>query len=183
VPDIPAICDNCGTVFRSGFFFGVGASGQIIGSKSSPCPNCGGTGSIRDGFYQATSDTELLRASSGSELEELKRTLDDVRSGRVSAADAGRQLEQSATPAGRAIGQHLLANQGNRMELYTIITMLVAVIAVLLALRSPPKEEPAVPHVQVMVEQLIIIEEPNSESLLQQAIENCYGKSVIPPQH
>jgi hypothetical protein len=38
---IPAICDNCGTVFSSGFSFGVGSRPLVL-IGASPCPDCGG---------------------------------------------------------------------------------------------------------------------------------------------
>lgn len=54
----PAVCDNCGTVFPSGFAFGPGTSNiRMIGNKSGPCPNCGGMGSIPDGVYDTLGDT------------------------------------------------------------------------------------------------------------------------------
>jgi hypothetical protein len=52
VVEAPAICDTCGTIFGSGFAFGPGASATMIGGKAGPCPNCGGEGSLPDGFYE-----------------------------------------------------------------------------------------------------------------------------------
>jgi hypothetical protein len=54
----PAVCDNCRTVFPSGFAFGPGvANVQMTGNKSGPCPNCGGMGSVPDGVYNTLDDT------------------------------------------------------------------------------------------------------------------------------
>jgi hypothetical protein len=69
MPALPAICDNCGAVFPSGFFMG-GGSGSFVGNKSGPCPNCGAMGSIPDGFYDFTGDT--LRIFSPWPAERLR---------------------------------------------------------------------------------------------------------------
>jgi hypothetical protein len=54
----PAICDNCDTVFPSGFAFGPGVANiRMTGGKSGPCPNCGGMGSVPDGVYDTLGDT------------------------------------------------------------------------------------------------------------------------------
>jgi hypothetical protein len=54
----PAVCDNCGTVFPSGFAFGPGTSNILMtGNKSGPCPKCGGMGSVPDGVYDTLGDT------------------------------------------------------------------------------------------------------------------------------
>jgi hypothetical protein len=54
----PAVCDNCGTVFPSGYEFGPGVSGIYMeGNKSGPCPNCGEMGSVPDGLYDFTGET------------------------------------------------------------------------------------------------------------------------------
>jgi hypothetical protein len=57
VQRIPAICDNCGTVYPSGFSVGGAGTMQMAGNQSGPCPACGGMGSVPDGFYEFTDDT------------------------------------------------------------------------------------------------------------------------------
>jgi hypothetical protein len=52
MPALAAICDNCGTVFPSGFAVEGTGSGMFTGNKSGPCPDCGSMGSVPDGLYQ-----------------------------------------------------------------------------------------------------------------------------------
>jgi hypothetical protein len=56
VPALPAVCDSCSTVFPSGFSASGSGSGTLAGNESGPCPNCGGMGSVPDGFYEITND-------------------------------------------------------------------------------------------------------------------------------
>jgi hypothetical protein len=54
---IPAICDNCKTVFNSGIVVD-GNSSITTGAnmKSGPCPNCGGQGTILAAMYQGAGE-------------------------------------------------------------------------------------------------------------------------------
>jgi len=49
---IPALCTNCGRAFPSGFAVGTGATMWMYGSRSGPCPFCGGMGDVIDGAWQ-----------------------------------------------------------------------------------------------------------------------------------
>jgi hypothetical protein len=53
----PAICDDCGSVFPSGYVFGGTGTAHVTGNKSGPCPDCGGVGSVPDGIYHFRDET------------------------------------------------------------------------------------------------------------------------------
>ena len=85
--NLPAICDNCGFVFRSGFAGGGGSTITVIGSKSGPCPRCGSMGSVPDGTYRMIEDMiEVLSASDRTidELRKLSILVDSAKRGELS---------------------------------------------------------------------------------------------------
>jgi len=77
----PAVCDNCGTVFPSGFAFGPGTSNiRMTGNKSGPCPNCGGVGSVPDGVYDTLDDTlNIVSTWSPDRITRLIESLEQAR--------------------------------------------------------------------------------------------------------
>lgn len=55
---VPAVCDTCGTIWPTDVSLAQGTSGiGFFGNKASPCPNCGGVGSIPDGIYEFIGET------------------------------------------------------------------------------------------------------------------------------
>lgn len=68
---MPAICDNCNTIFPSGFPVSNGMT-AFIGCTSGPCPKCKGMGHVPDGEYSAIDNIiKILKAPERS-LRELK---------------------------------------------------------------------------------------------------------------
>ncbi|MDU9418040.1 hypothetical protein RCL10_05785 [Staphylococcus lloydii] len=73
---LPAICDNCNTVFASSFVGGPGVTMIVTGSKSGPCPVCGSLGSVPDGTYDIINDIEAtLNVDNGKDVFKLQRIL------------------------------------------------------------------------------------------------------------
>ena len=73
---LPAICDNCKSVFASSFVGGPGVTMIVTGSKSGPCPVCGSLGSIPDGTYDIINDIEAtLNVDNGKDVFKLQRIL------------------------------------------------------------------------------------------------------------
>jgi hypothetical protein len=63
MPNLPAICDDCGTMFPSGFVMENCTNISLSGNKSGPCPSCGGMGSIPDGVFNVLGNViEILDA-------------------------------------------------------------------------------------------------------------------------
>lgn len=74
--NLPAICDNCGLNFPSGFAIGSGAQLMITNNTSGPCPNCGGMGHIPNGIYEIVNDVEaILKIDNGEQIFKLQRIL------------------------------------------------------------------------------------------------------------
>ncbi len=73
---LPAICDNCNSIFASSFVGGPGVTMIVSGSKSGPCPFCGSMGSIPDGTYDIINDIEAtLNVDNGKDVYKLQRIL------------------------------------------------------------------------------------------------------------
>lgn len=73
---LPAICDNCNTVFPSGFGMGAGATMFSMNNKSGPCPKCGGIGSLPNGIYEVIDEVKLiLKVDNGKDAYLLQRIL------------------------------------------------------------------------------------------------------------
>ena len=79
---VPAICDNCGAFFPSGFDMTNCKNITFAGCKSGPCPKCGEEGHVPDGIYNFIGSTiELLSGPKRtvSELEHLATILIKIR--------------------------------------------------------------------------------------------------------
>jgi hypothetical protein len=78
----PSICDNCGTIFPSGFAFGEGGGATLIFNKAGPCPNCGGLGTIPDGLYEFVGDTlNIVSSWTPERIQRLVAGLETARNG------------------------------------------------------------------------------------------------------
>ena len=72
----PAICDDCGMTFASGFEFGGTGSVVMTGNKSGPCPACDGMGSVPDGTYHFHNETlRIVSTWSPSRRDALAQAL------------------------------------------------------------------------------------------------------------
>lgn len=73
---LPAICDNCNTVFSSGIGGDPGATFISISNKAGPCPVCGSLGTIPNGTYAIINDIEAtLSVDNGKDVFKLQRIL------------------------------------------------------------------------------------------------------------
>lgn len=73
---LPAICQNCNMIFPSSFAAANGAKMFMMGCKSGPCPNCGGTGDIADGLYEEIEGIfQITKIDDGKDLDKLIRIL------------------------------------------------------------------------------------------------------------
>lgn len=68
---IPAICNDCGTIFASGFAMDATSAVSMNGVTSGPCPKCGGKGHIEDGVYRITEKVIELFSNPETTIEEL----------------------------------------------------------------------------------------------------------------
>lgn len=75
MPNLPAFCQKCGTIFNSGIHCGPNASVTISNCISGPCPSCGGNGKIPDGLYKFTSKVLTLLTTSQTSRDQLQTLL------------------------------------------------------------------------------------------------------------
>lgn len=101
MPVAPAICDDCGAIFPSGFAFSGGGSATLIGNKSGPCPVCGGVGSVPDGLYEFTGDTlRIVTSWSPARRHDL---LEKLRAAQTAGRD--RERAEAALRADPELGE------------------------------------------------------------------------------
>jgi len=73
MPNLPAFCDNCGTIFPSGFFVEGASQMTLVGNTAGPCPRCGGRGHIPDGVFNFIDSTIEILSAPNRTIDELKR--------------------------------------------------------------------------------------------------------------
>lgn len=73
MPNIPAICNKCGTLFNSGIFISENSTASLKGNISGPCPNCNSMGTIPDGIYEGTESILKILFNSGLNKNQLNK--------------------------------------------------------------------------------------------------------------
>jgi hypothetical protein len=63
MPVLPAICDQCSTLFNSGFMAENSRNITIEDFTTGPCPHCGGMGHVPDGVLRRSNDATKARFS------------------------------------------------------------------------------------------------------------------------
>ena len=145
MPNIPAMCDNCGSLFPSGMSVGGNAQIFSFGSKSGPCPNCGGMGSIPNGLYTAveTAGQILLNAQlTPEELFKLKTILDVSRENNIKPEDTIKSL-QEVNPKLTGLPVNFL-NQKEAQLFFIVVGWLIA--GYLLASNLPETKDININH-------------------------------------
>lgn len=125
---IPAFCDTCGAVFRSGIVVKNSTNITFAGNRAGPCPACGGTGHIPDGVFNFIGNTiEILSAP--------KRTVDEL-SHLTNILREAKEKQRSPEEVAEKIREELPELSGladllpkTRAELYAFLALIVAVIA------------------------------------------------------
>ena len=139
--DVPAFCDTCGAVFRSGFsVVGDASNITLVGNTAGPCPVCSGLGHIPDGVFNFVGSTiEILSAP--------QRTRDEL--GRLAAIlREAKQAKQSPEAVAEAIRTQVPGFSGvadllpkTREELYAFLALVVSVVTLLLQGPSDEKSQ------------------------------------------
>ena len=125
--DVPAVCDNCGTVFRSGIALGPGVENmRMTGNKSGPCPSCGGWGSVPDGVYDTVGDTlNIVSTWSQERIAHLVESLEQART--ASDPLAATQTALAEEPEIWGLASRLLVPT-NPAEFWAFIAALFAIL-------------------------------------------------------
>ncbi len=131
MPNVPAVCDTCGTMFPSGIFIENSTNVTFVNNTSGPCPQCGGMGHIPDGTFNFIGDTiELLQGPQRTvyELESLAAILRQAREHKASVEEIVEAIQRE-TPQLTRLADLL---PSTRSELYGFIQIVLAAIALLL---------------------------------------------------
>lgn len=166
MPVIPAICDNCGTLFNSGFYFENVRQVTLSGNKSAPCPNCGGVGSIPDGLYNFLDDSVELISGPKSSKDNLTKLVEFIKR----AKDQGKDFDEIKNEFSKEFNEFKsLADffPKNRTELYSFLTVLIMVITLVI---ESSKEETVIVNTG--------LSKPQIEQLVNTSIEESLNKSL-----
>jgi len=166
MPEMPAFCDNCGTVFGSGFVFENCRNVTLSGNRVGPCPNCGGMGHVPDGVYDVTENAiKLIQGTikTINQLQQLSALL-------VEAQKQNLTKEQVQTNIKETVPE--LTNFASvlpqtRSELYGFIGIILTAIGLLIAAYGTFKDE-AVPDKEI-------------EQIIERSIEQSIQK-LAPPK-
>ncbi len=124
---VPAICDNCDSIFPSLFNFYNSNNISFTGCQAGPCPDCGGTGHIPDGIYNFIGDTiELLSGPQRSidELKKLASILERARNNNTDPQSIGKEIDEKV-PELSSLKDCL---PKTRSELYLFIGLILSII-------------------------------------------------------
>jgi len=127
---VPAFCDTCGAVFRSGIVVENSTNITFAGSRAGPCPVCGGVGHVPDGVFNFVGNTiEILSAPQCAidELSRLARILREAREKKQSPEQVAETIRKEVPELAR-LADFL---PKTRAELYSFLALIVAVITLL----------------------------------------------------
>lgn len=130
MPRIPAICQNCSTMFPSGVNIIGGRNNVFEGCTAGPCPKCGGTTVILDGVYSAVGGA--LHALVGRQnidlLKRLRDTLQEAKQENLGLTEVKERIRETS-PELSSVADCLPKTRG---ELYTVILILIALLNLLI---------------------------------------------------
>jgi hypothetical protein len=160
---VPAVCNNCGTIFPSGFEAENARNITFSGCGAGPCPVCGGNGHIPDGVNNFIGNTiEFLTGPSRS-ANELQRLSDILRQAQKDKASTDEIVEkiEKEIPELSSI-KDLLPK--TRSDLYTFIIIILTIISMILTEVNQDKR----PNIQIdQVVNVIYQQQKNTSKKLQ----------------
>lgn len=132
MPEMPAFCNNCGTVFGSGLVFENCSHITLKGNSAGPCPNCGGFGHIPDGVFDVTGNA--IRLISGTlktveQLMQLSSILVNAQKERKTKEQVSEEI-QKEVPDLKSFASML---PQTRNELYSFLTIILTAIGLIIA--------------------------------------------------
>lgn len=131
MPEIPAFCNSCGSIFGSGFVFDNCRNITLSGNTCGPCPNCGANGHVPDGVYDFTGNVVKLLSGPNrtvNELNKLAHILVNAKKQNLTKEQVGQKIQEEV-PELNSISSVLPKTRG---ELYQFITLIIAAIAIIL---------------------------------------------------
>lgn len=145
MPVVPAICEDCETIFPSGF----NVSGQnitLVGNRSGPCPTCGGIGVVPDMTLSSVGNAFEVLWTTKDSLELLTRIEEIFQTARkeeVSRDELAKVIEEEVPELNHLID--ILPK--TRTELYAFLAVILLAIGMFRCSPGVSKDE-----VQSMIE-------------------------------
>lgn len=131
---LPAFCDTCGAVFRSGIVVDDFTDARFAGNSAGPCPVCAGTGHVAGRVFDFIgSAIPILSAPQVTEdrLTRLATILTEACGRRRSLDEIGASIDDQV-PELAGIADLVRKDSA---ELYSLLTLIVAAIALLIKAR------------------------------------------------
>ncbi len=129
MPSVPAICNNCQLIFRSGF----GGPGMIhvtfVGCISGPCPKCGGVGTILDGVYHSVGETVSLISHNPDQLRRLAEVVRLAQRSQQTPAEIEKKFDEVAPGLGMFLPMNPTELQGYLKLLGPVLVSIASLIA------------------------------------------------------
>lgn len=153
--NLPAICDNCGTIFPSGFNIS-GGTGVMIGSKSGPCPRCGSWGHIPDGTYRIVENIIEVLSAPQRTIDELKRfsdLLQRTRNEEITAEELSSKVNSEVPSMSPALDLLPKTREEKRSDFKFLISAMIATIGILVPVFNDKNVDN--PQEQIKIEQVI----------------------------
>lgn len=144
---IPAVCNSCGTHFVTRSLINAGPNVRISfrGTYVGPCPNCGGLGRVPDGIFEVVHDAIRLIVSQDrgrDDMQRLTSVLADARRAHAEPAEVIRRLDDQAPEwhgFSDFMSKYVLPK--NAGEFWTIIGVIIAIVAVFISMGGAPMDE------------------------------------------
>ncbi len=131
MPSIPAFCQNCGTVFPSGFHFENVEQLTLAGNESGPCPVCGEIGEIPDGVFTVTENTIELISGPERTVEQLQRLAEVLRRAQGDGSDK-EEIQRAVSkinPEFSKLVDWLPESEEARYAMMTVLISLIGLLA------------------------------------------------------
>ncbi len=138
MPEIPAVCNRCGSFYPSGYGFDPGGTG-VTGTftvpnrpVSRPCPACGGNGHVLGGAWHIVENTIQLLEGPERTVSELQRLAGILREARDRGADLEEvrgSVEREFPGWGQGLSKLLVPRTPADLAAYlTLILMIIGMI-------------------------------------------------------
>jgi len=155
LPRVPAFCDNCGSVFPSGFSVSGGATLTTVGGKSGPCPSCGSMGTVPDGVFRAAGNVIRLLTGPQKTIEQLQRLASVINEARNTVSEPNKAVEKIKQEAPE-LSSIVDILPRTRNELYGFLTVILIAVGTVIAGAALYKDRPpSEAEVQNMVDRTI----------------------------
>jgi hypothetical protein len=126
MPLVPAVCNNCGRVFSSGFELIDCTDISFSGIGVGPCPHCGGNGKILDASYTTFGDSlRILFNRSSKDLDVLLSALKAAQARQATSEEVQAVVEEHAPELTNWLKKILPQNQA---QWFAFLSLLIAAI-------------------------------------------------------